>query len=359
MDYKRRINALREALTDIGAASAVIARRDAIRYLCGFAGSFGDLIIDESRALLVTDGRYATAAKNKTSGVEPIIGGQGLELVPEVLKERGIAGPIAFDSDAVTVARLHGWQRALPGVDLLPAPGIVDPIMAVKDEGEIEAMAEACRITDRVWERIQSELVPGATEMRLAQRLAELQLEAGAVAHGFAIVASGPNSAYPHHAPTSRRLREGDLVKVDFGCMYDGYNSDLTRTVVLGEATDEQRRIYEAVYRAQVAGCAAVRDGVTGDEVDRAARSVIEEAGYGEYFTHGLGHGLGIAKHPPHVRPGYDLVAGNAITIEPGIYIEGLGGVRIEDLGIVTGTGYRVLSHAPKPPSLCRPGEWQ
>ncbi len=359
MNYVRRLKALRARMAGLAVQAAVVARRDAIRYLCGFAGSFGDLVLTEEQAWLVTDGRYATAAKNRTVGVTPVIGGQGLELVPGALGELGAGSRVAYDSDAVTVARLHEWEAALPGTELVPAPGLVDPIMAVKDDDEIRAMAEACRITDRVWEEIQGEIIPGATEVRLAQRLAELQLEHGAEAHGFAIVASGPNSAYPHHVPTSRAVKAGDFVKVDFGCVYDGYNSDLTRTVVVGEATERQREVYETVYRAQIAGCAAVHSGATGEEVDRAARSVIEEAGFGEQFNHGLGHGLGIAKHPPHVRPGYVLAAGNAITIEPGIYIEGLGGVRIEDLGIVTETGFRSLSYAPKPPKLCQPGEWQ
>lgn len=359
MDYERRLTAVRQEIGARGAQAAIVARRDTVQYLCGFAGSFGDLIITPQEVRLATDGRYAAAARNQTTGVTPYIGKQGLELVPTVLRDLGVGPCVIYDAEAVSVARLQEWEKELLHLELVPAPGLVDPIMAVKDAEEIQAMEAACRITDQVWEDIQTEITAGTTEIRLGQRLAELQLNYGAEAHGFAIVASGPNSAYPHHVPTRRAFEEGDLVKVDFGCVYDGYNSDLTRTVVIGRATEPQREVYRAVYCAQVAGCAALRSGATGAEVDWAARRVIVEAGYGEYFNHGLGHGLGIAKHPPHVRPGYRLEAGNAVTIEPGIYIEGFGGVRIEDLGIVTETGFRNLSSAAKPATLCQPGEWQ
>lgn len=354
MDYLGRIARLRELIDEQGAEAAVVTRMDSIRYLCGFVGSFGDLIVTDSKALLVTDGRYENAARRDAREVSVEIGAQGKELVPEALGE-GAGRRVLFDAEGVSVARLLEWQ-SLSEAEFAPAPGLLDGLRAVKDEEEIELIRKACRITDAAWDAIQPDLRPGATEIGIALRLAELQMDLGAESQAFCIVASGPNSAYPHHQPTARALTEGDLVKVDFGCTVEGYGSDLTRTVVLGEPTDLQRTIYDAVHRAQVAGCAAVRDGVTCDEVDRAARSIIEEAGFGERFNHGLGHGVGLAKDPPHVRPGYALESGNVVTIEPGIYIEGVGGVRIEDVLAVTDDGADILSRAPKPVQLSQPG---
>ncbi len=358
MDYPGRLSRLRAAIAARGAAGAIVTRRDSIRYLTGFAGSFGDLLVTEDVACLVTDGRYALQAREGAfEGLSVRIGTQGAELVPDALAALLPTGAVLFDAEGVAVSRHEQWRRQAPAADLRPVEGLLDPLRALKDPDELALIGRACEITDRAWEEIQPELRPGALEIVLAQRLITLQIELGADASAFPpIVAGGPNSAFPHHASGRRPLAEGDLVKVDFGCVVEGYQSDLTRTVVLGPATERQRRIYELVLEAQRAGCAALGPGKTGAEVDRAARRIIEDGGYGEQFGHGLGHGLGLAKDPPHVRPGYDLAAGNVVSIEPGIYIEGLGGVRIEDLLVVTETGSELLSHAPRPPALSEPG---
>jgi Xaa-Pro aminopeptidase len=358
MDYTRRIEGVRGLLSRENARAALITRGDSIRYLTGFSGSLADMVVTPDLAILATDGRYALAARERAfPGLEVHVGTQGIDQLPEVADRYGVAGRVIFDAEGVAVSRYTAWLRSLPAAEFVPVEGLLDDLRAVKDPDELALIRKACAITDQAWEEIQKELRPGVTEISLAQRLISIQIEMGAEASAFPpIVASGPNSAFPHHHPGRRTLSEGDLVKVDFGAIVEGYGSDLTRTVVLGEPTEEMCRIYDLVLRAQAAGCAALHDGVTGDEVDRAARSIIEEGGYGPRFSHGLGHGLGLAKDPPHVRPGYRLATGNVVSIEPGVYIEGMGGVRIEDLLVVTETGSEYLSHAPIPPRLSPPG---
>lgn len=358
MDYTGRLERLRQTISEQGARGAVITRRDSVRYLTGFDGSFGDVVVTLDGAHLVTDGRYALIARDQASGGLAVrVGLQGRELVPGALRELLGDGPVLFDAEGVAVSRYDQWTSECPEVRLVAAEGLLDALRAVKDDEELALIRRACEITDAAWEAVQPEIQPGVSEIALAQRLIAIQIDLGAEASAFPpIVAGGPNSAFPHHHSGRRPLAEGDLVKVDFGCVVDGYQSDLTRTAVLGEPTELQSRIYEVVLAAQEAGCCALASGRTGDEVDRAARSLIESAGFGEHFGHGLGHGLGLAKDPPHVRPGYELAAGNVVSIEPGIYLEGMGGVRIEDLLVVTDGGAEFLSRAPKPPALSQPG---
>lgn len=359
MNYAARLDGARTLLVERSAQALIVTRRDSVRYLTGFAGSFGDAIVTADGAWLVTDGRYGLVAGSlRSPGLEAWIASQGLEAVPAALEDvAGTRGIALFDGESVAVSRSLGWQRAATGWEFVAVEGPLDALRAVKDADELALMSRAAGITDRAWEALQEHLRPGIAEWRLAQQAILLQLEMGAEASAFPpIVASGPNGAFPHHHSGQRLLAEGDLVTVDFGCVVEGYQSDLTRMVVLGEPTELQERMYTVVLEAQLAGCAALRDGVSGDEVDRAARSIIEAAGFGEAFSHGLGHGLGLTKDPPHVRPGYTLRAGNVVTIEPGVYLEGVGGVRIEDLLVVTESGSELLSHAPKPRRIPQPG---
>ena len=359
MNYAGRIARLREAAGVSDGTVFVVTRPDSIAYFCGFTGSFGDLVVTPDRAVLATDGRYALRARTEAVGVETHIGWQARELLPEVLSSLDTPSPAAALMEAEGLS-LPRWERLLVvcphGWSLQARCGVVDPLRAVKDADEIALLRKACAITDAAWADVQPELRPGCTERWIARRIAELQLDHGADEWAHLIVASGPNSAMPHHTPTDRVVKGGDLLKVDVGAKYGGYCSDLTRTVIIGEPTDLQCGMYDAVYRAQIAACAAMRAGATGEDVDRAARCVIRKAGFGDYYTHNLGHGLGRAKEPPHIVAGSVFEPGNVLTIEPGVYIEGVGGVRIEDLGLVTDDGFEPMSLAPKPPTLQGPG---
>ena len=243
-------------------------------------------------------------------------------------------------------------DRSGIGTVAVPTSRVVESLRAVKDEGERDAIRKAAAIADRAFERILEELRPGRTEREIALRLEFMMREMGADGASFdIIVASGPRSALPHGVASDRVLEKGDLVTLDFGASYRGYCSDITRTVVLGEPNDAQRRIYETVREAQQAAVDAIRPGMTGKEADRVARDRIKASGYEKYFGHGTGHGLGMEVHEaPRLSPRGEeiLEPGMVVTVEPGIYLPEFGGVRIEDDVIVTEDGREVLTQSPK-----------
>jgi Xaa-Pro aminopeptidase len=257
-----------------------------------------------------------------------------------------IPDPIGFEAAAVSYAN-HEVLRET-GVGLVPRRGLVESLRAVKEPGELEAIHEASRITDGVYERLAEEQFSGRTEKELVWRMTELFHELGADEPAFAIdIAAGPTAASPHAVPGDRVVQEGELVLVDAGARLDHYCSDCTRTFAVGGVSDSLQEIYDVTKEAQQAGLDAVRAGTTGRAVDAAARAVIADAGYGESFGHGLGHGLGLMVHEaPTLRPESSdtLEAGNVVTVEPGIYLSGVGGVRIEDLVVVTDDGCEVLT---------------
>jgi Xaa-Pro aminopeptidase len=258
---------------------------------------------------------------------------------------------IGFEADALTYANFELLQ-AVGGVDPVPRRGLVESLRAVKEPGELDAIRRATEVTNRTYERLAEERFSGRTEKELVWRMTELFHEEGADEPAFAIdIAAGPTAASPHAVPGDRVVEEGDLVLVDAGAKVDGYCSDCTRTFAVGEISDSLREIYELTRLAQQAGLDAVRPGATGREADAAARAVIAEAGYGENFGHGLGHGIGLLVHEaPSLRPETTdaLAAGNVVTVEPGIYLSGVGGVRMEDLVVVTEDGCDVLTSFPK-----------
>jgi Xaa-Pro aminopeptidase len=236
-------------------------------------------------------------------------------------------------------------------IQAVDASPLLASMRMVKDGRELAAMEEAVRIVEMGLHNTIRQIAPGMTERQLARVCTNEIISAGAEGESFdAFVASGPNSANPHHSPSDRPFQAGDLITIDCGAVYEGYASDITRTVALGEPGAEARRMYEVVYDANRAGRASVHPGVAGEEIDRAARKVITDAGYGEYFLHRTGHGLGLETYPPHEPP--NLVAGSTeplsigttLTIEPGIYIEGVCGVRIEDDVVITADGSRTLT---------------
>ncbi|MGH3924836.1 MAG: aminopeptidase P family protein, partial [Pseudonocardiaceae bacterium] len=314
-----------------------------IRYLTGFTGSNGALLVHtegEERTVFCTDGRYRTQSAREVPDLRLVIErASALRLVKEVT-EAGI-GRLGFESHVVTVDR-HGALVEITGADrLIAVSRPVERLRLVKDEHEVAALRAACAAADAALAGLIAEggLRPGRTEREVARDLEARMVEAGASGPSFeSIVATGPNSAVPHHRPADAELACGDLVKMDFGALIEGYHSDMTRTVVLGAPAEWQRELYDLVAAAQAAGRAALRAGAEVREVDSAARDVIAGAGHGEDFLHGLGHGVGLQIHeaPALSQLGVGtLAAGMTVTVEPGVYLADRGGVRIEDTLVV------------------------
>jgi Xaa-Pro aminopeptidase len=316
-----------------------------VRYLSGFRSSNAALLVEPERVCLYTDSRY-TAVARMLSEVEVVEIGKGLRGLGELLQ-----GEVAFESEDVTVAALEKLRSG--GASLVPTSRLVERLRAVKEAGELESIRRAAEVTSRAYERLASEPFGGRRELDLAWRMRELFHELGADAEAFlTIVASGPNGAFPHAEPTERVVQEGDLVVVDAGAAVDGYCADCTRTFACGEPPAELRRAYDVCLAAREVGVAAVRAGALAREVDATARDLIEASEFAGRFGHGLGHGVGIEVHeePMLTAEAGDvrLETGNVVTVEPGIYLEGLGGVRIEDLVAVTDDGAEVLTSASR-----------
>jgi Xaa-Pro aminopeptidase len=312
-----------------------------VRYLVGFESSNTALVVEPERVRLFSDFRYAELGR-AVEGVEFVETKRSLYAALAELLE----GPHGFEADDLTYGN---WETlSAGGLGLVPRRGLVEALRAVKDETELEAVRKAAALTSEAYARFAEETFVGRTERDLAWRLDELFHELGAGAPAFeTIVAAGPNSARPHSRPGGRKVEAGETVVVDSGAKLGGYCSDCTRTFATGPLPERLREAYAVCLEAQLAGLEAVQVGSTGVEADAAARRVIDDAGFGEAFGHGLGHGVGLAVHeaPRLARESSDtLVAGNVVTVEPGIYLEGLGGMRIEDLVIVGEDGPEVLT---------------
>ncbi|HEX4225001.1 MAG TPA: Xaa-Pro peptidase family protein [Pseudonocardiaceae bacterium] len=360
--HLRRRNALRRELSDNGLDALLVVDLCNVRYLTGFTGSNAALLVhagdgsgDERRTVLSTDGRYQTQAAEQVPDLEPLIERFcDVALVTRAAGHPDAYGVIGFESQHVTVDGLDALVDVSGPVQLRRAPGLVESLRMVKDESEIEAIRMACAAADRALAGLieHGGLRAGRTEHEVARELDSRMLDNGADAVAFAtIVATGVNSAIPHHRPTDAELHSGDFVKLDFGALVAGYHSDMTRTVVLGTVQDWQREVYQLVAAAQAAGRGALEPGQEFRAVDHAARSVIEYAGHGAQFTHGLGHGVGLEIHeaPALSKTGDGrLSAGMAVTVEPGVYVAGRGGVRIEDTLVVRSDAPELLTLTTK-----------
>jgi Xaa-Pro aminopeptidase len=316
-----------------------------VRYLSGFESTNAALLVAPDRVVLYTDFRYAEAAR-ALEGVELVETRRSLSVhLAELL-----SGTIAFEPDGVSFAQYQ--TLAAGGLELVPRPGAVEALRAVKDEEELAAIRAAAEIADRVYERLADERFTGHTERDLSHRIEQLFWEHGAEQLAFpVIVASGPNAAQPHAHPGGREIELRETVIVDAGCTMGGYCSDCTRTFATGPLPEDLHEAYAVCLQGQEAGLAAVAPGKTGIEVDGAARQVIAGAGLGEAFGHGLGHGVGLLVHEaPRLAPesADTLAAGNVVTVEPGIYLPGRGGIRIEDLVVVRDEEPEVLSRVTK-----------
>jgi Xaa-Pro aminopeptidase len=339
-----------QKIAEMGADGALITSGPNVRYLTGLASSNAALLLPaDGPAVLATDSRYALAAQ-RDCAQDP-----DLELIVERFVEPRLAADaaarglrtLAFEAHEMTVERHAELAAKAEGVTTVPFGRTIEEMRTVKDPSELELLATACRISAQALADVFPQIRPGLTERRLAAALDARMADLGAERPAFdTIVASGPNGAIPHHAPTDRPLRRGDLITMDFGAVYGGYHADMTRTVALGEPAGWQREIYELVAAAQRAGVEAAQPGADVGDVDAAARDIIRDAGHGEHFGHGLGHGVGLELHEAptigYARTG-KLADRVPVTVEPGVYLPGKGGVRIEDV-LVVGVGGAGLS---------------
>jgi Xaa-Pro aminopeptidase len=358
MQVAARVPRLRARLDDAGCEALLVTRMINIRYLTGFTGSAALLLVLPDDLLFVTDGRYRDQSAEQLAGA-------GVEARVEVgltgAAQRQYVGRAAegiarlgLESADVTWAQQRRFAAEwFPEAELVATEGLVEDLRRVKDDGELARMAEAARIADDALAAARWKLTEGPTEREFAVELDFEMRRLGAEGSSFeTIVASGPNGAKPHHRPSDRHIGPGELVVIDFGSIVDGYCSDMTRTVCVGDpSSDTARRMVDVVAESQRAGVQAVRAGVEGRAVDEVCRTVIADAGWGDAFLHGTGHGVGLEIHEsPRVSSASSdtLAAGHVVTVEPGVYLPEHGGVRIEDTVVVTDDGCRTLTNAPK-----------
>lgn len=344
---QRRVDRLCERLHDNEAV--FITGRPNIFYYSGFTSEDAYLLISHDTCLIITDSRYMIQAHEQAKGFEVLDIKDGFEKV----FSRTNAKYIGYEENIMSVREYkHIRSRLRQNQDFIEMQNLIDEPRKIKDEKEIKKIAEAESIGDEAFSHILNEIKPGKTEKEIALELEFFMKRQGAEALSFdTIAASGKRSAMPHGVATDKKIEEGDFLTLDFGCVFEGYCSDMTRTIVIGKASERQKEIYNTVLNAQTSAIDVIHEGIPCSEVDNIARSIINEAGYGDKFGHGLGHSVGIEIHEsPSFAPKCNekVRNGNVITVEPGIYIDGFGGVRIEDLIAVHDGTVTNLTHSPK-----------
>jgi Xaa-Pro aminopeptidase len=348
------VDGLRFSFCELGADALLVSHLPNILYLCGFTGSSGVLLVEQHRNILFTDSRYRFQAREEVRGahVQIVRGGLMRAVGNEVRSHRGHVR-VGFSPDQLTVAQKAVLQASGGSkLCLIQAVNLVEKLRAVKDAAELDVMREAASVTSRVFRKVLRSIRPGATELGIAARIELLSKGLGATGPSFeTIVASGERSAWAHARPTSKPLRKNELVVLDQGAILRAYRSDMTRTVFVGRASRKVRALFRAVLEAQEAAEGIIRPGVKAGEVDAAARQILRRHRLARYFTHSTGHGLGLEVHEiPRLGSGEEtlLEEGMVVTVEPGVYLEGLGGIRIEDEVVVTSKGAVVLTTAPR-----------
>lgn len=338
-------------LPEYGLDALLITSEPGEFYAIDFHGE-GVTLVTKEGCYYFTDSRYIEACENQVTdcAISMPEGRSYKEEVKALVAQHGIQ-KLGFEDNYMSVQEYNGWVKAVP-VEFVPAGGLLVELRTYKDAEEVERLTQAQRISEKAFEEILKFIRPGVTEKEIAARLEYEMLRHGAEKMSFdPIVASGANGSMPHAIPGDKKVENGEFITMDFGCKFGGYCSDMTRTVALGEPTEEMRTVYETVLKAQMDALAAIRAGVVGSDMHAIAAKVIEDAGYGEYFGHGLGHSVGIEIHEdPRFSPMWKqpIGAGAALSVEPGIYLPGKFGVRIEDVVILTEDGCLDLAQAPK-----------
>lgn len=346
-----RIDRVRAILSEPHLDALLIQKPENRTYVSGFTGSAGFVLVTPRDSMLLVDFRYVEQARAQAPGCEVIKADRlFIDTLAEIVPARGLRR-IGFEDDGMTFKQHQEFAKRLAPAELVPVEG-VDRLRWVKDPEELTRIARAIEIADAAFAHIRSYLRPGAVERDVATEMEFFMRRHGADKEAFeTIVASGPRSSLPHGRASDRVLAPGDFVTLDFGAVYQGYVSDCTRTVVLPEVSPQQREIYNIVLAAQQAALEGIKPGMTGKEADALARTVITQAGHGDAFGHSLGHGVGLAVHEgPTLSPREEarLAPGMVVTVEPGIYLGGWGGVRIEDIVVITADGCRDLTGSPK-----------
>jgi Xaa-Pro aminopeptidase len=347
-----RLEGLRRRLKDEGLDAVLISQSENRRYFSGFTGSAGFLLIAQKSTILATDFRYIEQAKAQAPGFEIFHArGEMSDWFMELITSIGVKR-VGFEANDISFASYRKLVADISKCEIVPTDGIVGSLRAVKDEGEMAMIQRAVSISDAAFDEVVPTLCPGMTELEVAWEFEKAMREKGSESLPFdIIVASGPNAALPHHRPGDRALREGEPIVIDMGARVHGYCSDLSRTVCLGKEDGRFAKVYDLVLGAQLTAIATIEAGMSGDSADGMARTVIEQGGHGEGFGHGLGHGVGLAPHelPRLGRGSPDVLQdGMVFTVEPGVYISGWGGVRIEDVVVLEQGRVKVLSHASK-----------
>ena len=348
MRYVERQERILARMSDEGVDALLVTNLTNVRYACGYIGSNGSLLLSPTRRMLFTDFRYLQAARDQTAEVEVVEAGRDLfDKLSEALD--GLAAArVGFEAEHTSVVRYERLRARFDTTELVATTGVVEAIRRTKEPAEIAVMARAAQIADLGFAACRDGVFAGRTERQVAWELETIMRQAGADGPSFGIiVASGENGARPHAVPSATRIAKDTLVTIDMGAVLDGYVSDCTRTFATGPLPASLAEAYDVCLAAQQAALAAVRPGISGGDLDKVARDHIGGAGLGEMFRHSLGHGVGMDVHEePYAREGLtdELGLGMTVTIEPGIYLEGIGGVRIEDLVVVTEHGCKVLT---------------
>lgn len=343
----------RKRMQELDVQACLITYMDNVRWLTGFSGSSGFVIVLEKEAVFISDSRYSEQAREEVAGVPVVIYANPTTSAQAIAREVARLGikRLVFEAEHVTFSTHALWRREMPDVELVPVEHLVDKLRMVKSFEEVNKIREACGIADACFSHVLRMIQPGVREFDIALDIEFFIRRSGAKLAFDAIVVSGERTSRPHGYPTEKRLERGDFVTMDFGAMVGGYCSDLTRTVVVGEASQRQKEIYHAVLEAEEAAFSAMKPGRPAREIDEVARRVLEDYGLNKYFGHGLGHGLGRAVHDVgRMNPTSEdvLEEGQVWTVEPGVYIEGVGGCRIEDDVLVVAGGIEVLTRSPR-----------
>ncbi|MFZ9622643.1 MAG: M24 family metallopeptidase [Ilumatobacteraceae bacterium] len=354
-DVRRELARRNDAADDVVARSLLVFDLNNIRWLTGFTGSAGTLVVHPDEMVLITDGRYGEQARHQLSAAgaaaRVAVGTTAAALREAMEAVLQPIGAIAVDPSEITHAQFENI-RSQTSAPLVTVSGVVQHLRRCKTPAEVARMRRASACTDAALAEVAPMMTGRPTERDVRDELEYRMRRHGADGPSYdTIVATGPNGARPHHRPTSTVIEEGHLVVIDVGALVDGYHSDMTRTYLIGEVDPELRRMHDVVRESQLAGLAAVRAGVAAGDVDKVCRDIIAEAGFGPEFIHSTGHGVGLQIHEqPWVRTAMTepLQSGEVVTVEPGVYREGLGGVRIEDLVVVTDTGCDILTESPK-----------